>query len=72
MAALNGRTVEYVLKQDLSAFVRLIGLSVAQARPASGFCQYMPDCPWLCKAGCVAEQLLLRSSKAAMVMRANT
>ena len=32
MAALNGRTVEYVLKQDLAAFVRLIGLSVAQAR----------------------------------------
>ncbi len=30
MAALNGRTVEYVLKQDLAAFVRLIGLSVAQ------------------------------------------
>ncbi|EIE25187.1 hypothetical protein COCSUDRAFT_65142 [Coccomyxa subellipsoidea C-169] len=31
MAALNGRTVEYVLKQDKAAFVRLIGLSVAQA-----------------------------------------
>ncbi|KAK9846568.1 hypothetical protein WJX81_006713 [Elliptochloris bilobata] len=31
MAALNGRTVEYVLKQDLAAFVRLIGLSIAQA-----------------------------------------
>ena len=30
MAALNGRTVEYVLKQDKQAFVRLIGLSVAQ------------------------------------------
>ena len=30
MAALNGRTVEYVLKQDRPAFVRLIGLSVAQ------------------------------------------
>ncbi|CAL8461843.1 g1374 [Coccomyxa elongata] len=31
MAALNGRTVEYVLKQDKAAFIRLIGLSVAQA-----------------------------------------
>ena len=31
MAALNGRTVEYVLRQDRPAFVRLIGLSVAQA-----------------------------------------
>ena len=31
MAALNGRTVEYVLRQDKPAFVRLIGLSVAQA-----------------------------------------
>ena len=31
MAALNGRTVEYVLKQDKPAFVKLIGLSVAQA-----------------------------------------
>ena len=31
MAALNGRTVEYVLKQDRPAFVRLIWLSVAQA-----------------------------------------
>ena len=30
MAALNGRTVEYVLKQDKAAFIRLIGLSVAQ------------------------------------------
>ena len=30
MAALNGRTVEYVLKQDRAAFVRLIGLSVLQ------------------------------------------
>ena len=30
MAALNGRTVEYVLKQDKQAFIRLIGLSVAQ------------------------------------------
>ena len=35
MAALNGRTVEYVLKQDRPAFVRLIGLSVAQV-----------DAPW--------------------------
>ncbi len=33
MAALNGRTVEYVLKQDKAAFVRLIGLSVAQVTP---------------------------------------
>jgi len=33
MAALNGRTVEYVLKQDKPAFIRLIGLSVAQVRP---------------------------------------
>lgn len=33
MAALNGRTVEYVLKQDKAAFVRLIGLSVAQVCP---------------------------------------
>ena len=31
MAALNGRTVEYVLRQDKPAFIRLIGLSVAQA-----------------------------------------
>ncbi len=30
MAALNGRTVEYVLKQDKQAFIRLIGLSIAQ------------------------------------------
>ena len=30
MAALNGRTVEYVLKQDKQAFIRLIGLSVFQ------------------------------------------
>ncbi len=33
MAALNGRTVEYVLKQDKPAFIRLIGLSVAQVCP---------------------------------------
>ncbi|CAL5222677.1 g5077 [Coccomyxa viridis] len=31
MAALNGRTVEYVLKQDKQAFIRLIHLSIAQA-----------------------------------------
>ena len=30
MAALNGRTVEYVLKQDKQAFIRLINLSVFQ------------------------------------------
>ena len=34
MAALNGRTVEYVLKQDRAAFVRLIGLSVFQVQVA--------------------------------------
>ena len=33
MAALNGRTVEYVLKQDKQAFIRLIGLSIAQVGP---------------------------------------
>ena len=31
MSALNGKTVEYVLRQDLRSFTRLIGLSVAQA-----------------------------------------
>ena len=31
IAALNGRTVKYLLNQDLSAFVRLVGLSVVQA-----------------------------------------
>ena len=35
MAALNGRTVEYVLKQDKQAFIRLIGLSVAQVSVAA-------------------------------------
>jgi hypothetical protein len=35
MAALNGRTVEYVLKQDRAAFVRLIGLSVRQVSVTS-------------------------------------
>ena len=30
MAALNGRTVKYVLNQDRRAFARLIGLSVFQ------------------------------------------
>ncbi len=34
MAALNGRTVEYVLKQDKQAFIRLIGLSIAQVSTA--------------------------------------
>jgi len=31
MSALNGKTVEYVLRQDLRSFTRLIGLSIAQA-----------------------------------------
>ena len=31
MSALNGKTVEYVLRQDLKSFTRLIGLSIAQA-----------------------------------------
>lgn len=54
MAALNGRTVEYVLKQDLAAFVRLIGLSVAQARAPDlslhfsvEACQEVSIIPWL-------------------------
>ncbi len=34
MAALNGRTVEYVLRQDRAAFTRLIGLSVLQVGSA--------------------------------------
>ncbi len=32
IASLNGRSVEHVLRQDRPAFVRLIGLSVLQAR----------------------------------------
>ncbi len=40
MAALNGRTVEYVLKQDKQAFIRLIGLSVFQVRLLSVLHQY--------------------------------
>jgi ABC-type uncharacterized transport system fused permease/ATPase subunit len=35
MASLNGKTVEYVLRQDRPAFVRLIGLSLAQAAASS-------------------------------------
>ena len=31
MSALNGKTVEYVLRQDLKSFTRLIGLSIMQA-----------------------------------------
>ena len=30
IAALNGRTVKHLLNQDLSAFVKLVGLSVVQ------------------------------------------
>ncbi len=32
IASLNGRSVEHVLRQDRPAFLRLIGLSVVQAR----------------------------------------
>lgn len=31
IASLNGRTVQHVMRQDRSAFVRLIGLSVLQS-----------------------------------------
>ena len=34
IAALNGRTVKYLLNQDLRAFVKLVGLSVVQVRAA--------------------------------------
>ena len=45
MAALNGRTVEYVLKQDKQAFIRLIGLSVAQVcvLPVHQIIVHLPD-----------------------------
>lgn len=39
IAALNGRTVKHLLNQDLSAFVKLVGLSVVQVtlhRPCLG------------------------------------
>lgn len=32
IAALNGRTVKHLLNQDLSAFVKLVGLSVVQVQ----------------------------------------
>ena len=34
IASLNGRSVDYVLRQDKSAFLRLIGLSVLQVPSA--------------------------------------
>jgi hypothetical protein len=44
IARLNGRSVDYVLRQDRPAFVRLIGLSVLQVRSYLDFLAPRVDC----------------------------